>query len=59
VVDWWCPHNRGHFMKELKKKKRVTSLINSLKHLAYVERLQQLKLSTLKLRGKMMSYNNY
>jgi len=46
-------------MKELKKKKRVTSLINSLKHLAYVERLQQLKLSTLKLRGKMMGYNNY
>jgi len=54
----WCPFKKGD-IKNIEKvqKKRATKLIISLKKLPYPERLQQLKLPTLKyrrLRGDMI-----
>ena len=51
-------HIKREILKTLKRyKKRATKLVISLKHLPYIDRLQQLKLPTLKyrrLRGDMI-----
>ena len=53
----WCPYKKGDIEDIEKVQKRATKLVISLKHLPYVDRLQQLKLPTLKyrrLRGDMI-----
>lgn len=53
----WCPYKKGDIEDIEKVQKRATKLVISLKHLPYIDRLQQLKLPTLKyrrLRGDMI-----
>jgi len=46
----WCPFKKGDIKNNEKVQKRATKLITYLKKLPYLERLQQLKLPTLKYR---------
>jgi len=45
----WCPYKKGDIEDIEKVQKRATMLVISLKHLPYIDRLQQLKLPTLKI----------
>ena len=50
----WCPYKKGDIEDIEKVQKRATKLVISLKHLPYIDRLQQLKLKYRRLRGDMM-----
>ena len=49
-----CPYKNGDIEDIEKVQKRATKLVISLKHLPYIDRLQQLKLKYRRLRGDMM-----
>ena len=63
----WCPHKLGDIKEIEKVQKRATKLVINLKKIPYTNRLQRLKLPTLKyrrLRGDMievfkMTHNIY
>ena len=40
----WCPYKKGDIEDVEKVQKRAAKLVISLKHLPYIDRLQQLKL---------------
>ena len=53
----WNPYRKGDIKRLEKVQMRATKLVNSVKHLSYENRLQKLKLPTLKyrrLRGDMI-----
>ena len=53
----WCPHKLGDIKEIEKVQKRATKLVINLKKIPYTNRLQRLKLPTLKyrrLRGDMI-----
>jgi len=53
----WCPYKMGDIQDIEKVQKRATKLIINLKNMSYMDRLQRLKLPTLKyrrLRGDMI-----
>jgi len=57
VNSVWCPHELGDIKEIEKVQKRATKLVINLKKISYTNRLQRLKLRSLKyrrLRGDMM-----
>ena len=50
AVSVWCPYRKEDISRIEKVQMRATKLVSSVKNLSYIDRLEKLKLPTLKFR---------